>query len=212
MIRKSSRLVVTLLFVFTLFTFLKNSENVRACEEVPEACYDTYSANGADTEEVHSPYGCAAGSTCAMSTTKHWKVYFLDGYDRTIDPKGEGEIYAGWIFDTRCRADFNGPTASDTGSSCSITGRWTQLTLNAKFWGQNGTSCVGIPGATAWTVGHSCSNSPIIIDVSGNDFNLTSAQNGVPFDIRANGTNMQLAWTAAGSDDAFLVLDRMVMA
>lgn len=49
---------------------------------------------------------------------------------------------------------------------------------------------------------------PVIIDVQGNGFNLTNAQNGVNFDMRGNGVPIQLAWTAAGSDDAFLALDR----
>jgi hypothetical protein len=39
--------------------------------------------------------------------------------------------------------------------------------------------------------------SPIIIDVSGNGFNLTNVLNGVNFDIANTGTAMHLAWTAA---------------
>jgi hypothetical protein len=35
---------------------------------------------------------------------------------------------------------------------------------------------------------------------------LTDATNGVLFDITADGTPIQMAWTAAGSGDAFLVL------
>ncbi len=50
--------------------------------------------------------------------------------------------------------------------------------------------------------------SPIIIDVEGNGFNLTNAANGVSFDMRADGTPDNLGWTAAGSDEAFLVFDR----
>ena len=53
-----------------------------------------------------------------------------------------------------------------------------------------------------------CGQSPIVIDVSGNGFNLTNAANGVVFDINADGTQDQLAWTSADSDDAWLVLDR----
>ena len=48
---------------------------------------------------------------------------------------------------------------------------------------------------------------PVLIDVAGNGFLLTDAMNGVNFDD--GGHHMiRTAWTTAGSDDAFLVLDR----
>lgn len=50
--------------------------------------------------------------------------------------------------------------------------------------------------------------SPILIDVSGDGFRLTDAANGVSFDLDGDGTKEQIAWTAANSDEAFLVLDR----
>ena len=53
-----------------------------------------------------------------------------------------------------------------------------------------------------------CSASPIIIDTEGEGFHLTSAQDGVRFDIRGDGHPVQIAWTAFGSHNAFLVLDR----
>jgi hypothetical protein len=50
--------------------------------------------------------------------------------------------------------------------------------------------------------------SPIVVDTTGQGFRLTSAPNGVVFDIRGDGHPVQMAWTAAGSGNAFLALDR----
>jgi hypothetical protein len=48
---------------------------------------------------------------------------------------------------------------------------------------------------------------PIVLDVNGNGFTLTSAANGVFFDISGDGPR-QLSWTNPGGDDAWLALDR----
>jgi hypothetical protein len=49
---------------------------------------------------------------------------------------------------------------------------------------------------------------PVLIDLFGNGFSLTDATNGVNFDLDSDGSPDATAWTTAGSDDAFLVLDR----
>lgn len=51
-------------------------------------------------------------------------------------------------------------------------------------------------------------DSPIIVDTKGEGFHLTSASEGVVFDIRGDGHPIQIAWTQGGSGDAFLALDR----
>lgn len=51
-------------------------------------------------------------------------------------------------------------------------------------------------------------HTPILIDVAGNGYDLTSASEGVTFNIDGLGAAEQLAWTRLNSDDAFLVLDR----
>lgn len=46
---------------------------------------------------------------------------------------------------------------------------------------------------------------PIIVDVDGSGYHLTSAKDGVRFDFFGSGTPVQMAWTAKASTNAFLV-------
>jgi hypothetical protein len=49
---------------------------------------------------------------------------------------------------------------------------------------------------------------PIIIDTDGEGFHLTSAENGVTFDIHGDGQPIRISWTAPCYHNAFLALDR----
>lgn len=53
-----------------------------------------------------------------------------------------------------------------------------------------------------------CLPSPVLVDVNGDGFALSSAADGVYFDVDVDGTPERRAWTLDGSDDAWLALDR----
>ncbi len=89
------------------------------------------------------------------------------------------------------------PVCTPTGSPAQPTGSMYQA------WDTNSCGWVWVPCPNGV-----CGNSPIVIDPAGEGFHLTSVTSGVRFDISGSGQPVQIAWTAPGSKDGFLALDR----
>ena len=96
---------------------------------------------------------------------------------------------------------------SGSGGDCSRAAARTSLEPSA--------SLVALPpddggcgGTCVWNPETNSCASPILLDISGDGFHLTDASHGVSFDLDSDGTPERLAWTNAGTDDAWLALDR----
>lgn len=89
--------------------------------------------------------------------------------------------YTGW---TNCYPGCQDDSECGQDQRCDIPG------------GQQFGNCVPIGG------------SPIILSLHGNNFILTGDEDGVYFDLNADGVAERTAWTSPGYNQAFLVLDR----
>ncbi len=69
-------------------------------------------------------------------------------------------------------------------------------------------SAAALPKCGHWPIPPDGCASPVIVDTDGKGYHLTSAEDGVLFDMVGDRHPIQMAWTAAGSTNAFLALPK----
>lgn len=167
-----------------------------------------------------------------------WRVSWPDGHVSTPTNSARGECYSTWFDTTVCAPVFMSPQTFSLTILGTPSQEWSQTAYHRKYWdggcandGSNteritrpcsGGGC-GSSGAISkcyqlgndWdyescTCSGSCDPycSPVLVDTGGDGFALTDAANGVNFDLSGDGKIDHVSWTRAGSDDAFLALDR----
>ena len=161
-----------------------------------EACYPAFYTpywddNGTSAEWNQITYaGVISNGSCSTGSTA-WRHH----YSHTCGTVAGDCTTPG--FDGSCppgTAPNGSGMCCSTGSSCTNSWMMQKCWAGGEDWNELTCSCDAV--------------TPILIDVNGDGFSLTDATGGVSFDINGDGQPDQRAWTAIGSDDAWLSLDR----
>ena len=181
-------------------TDCQNNPNSGCPPRISENCYDGVDNDYDYKIDCDDPDCCSIRQDCSQSHPDICPTY-EDCYDG-IDNDGDGKPDC---FDDGCCAIREDCQQSHPEVCPPDNGHW-ECDLNC-LAGNPLPSKTNPDGTDNLDPG-CCFMTPIVIDISGNGFDLTDVAGGVNFDFNGDGVAHRMSWTAANSDDAWLVLDR----
>ena len=164
--------------------------------------------NGKVVHTTYSTLGCERGDTKFELKIGSFENCFFGGVEIPPLPPDVCFLSGYYYFSDSCHESL--PTDQ---SICE---------LNSWFWNPLNDMCQSDPPPPCNSIPEVCDEggwsfewcacvpyySPILIDVAGNGFDLTNSSDGINFNLNNIGGNERIAWTVAGTDDAWLALDR----
>jgi hypothetical protein len=196
----------------------RNAENVEPATGPRGTPITCASGRGVATRNCINPDNCdfsvgfsGSGASMTMSGGDVWNGQVVLRHTCNLPrprSRSECESFGGyWNFtNDTCQDSSAGPScgpgetySNEAGACCSDSPPSFQCD-----------SALPSTGCSYYVDYTNCGTSPILIDVAGDGMNMTGAADGVDFDIDGNPDHLKehLSWTRAGTDDAWLVLDR----
>lgn len=134
-----------------------------------------------------------SGGQCVSSVVRDHRVpYYCSASEADDEETCEANEWYWNFTNNTCReSEQSGCDELEIASCLMQQGGWT--------WNYNTCQC---------ECNSTCQGSPILVDVSGDGFDLTDTAGGVMFNLQNDSQPERWSWTDADSDDAWLALDR----